>query len=167
MENESPADPRPPGFFFFASPSIGRALGCAALAAALVACDAGEGPYLAFAGGGFIFNYRLASAEYGFVARVMRPLPAGSLLEAEFEDPAGGAPISVREASRPGRRSYHFQTPPVTGIEAGRDYRVVLRLLDADGTELARYSRTFHADVSQDVLPESPPVVGPGYQPAP
>lgn len=166
MEDESPADPRPPGFFFFESLALGRALGCAALLAALAACDAGDGPYLAFVGGGFIFNYRLATAEYGFVARVMRPLPPGCVLEAEFEDPAGGPPITVRKQARAQRRSYHFQTPPLTGIVANRDYRVVLRLLGSDGAELARYERAFRSDVAQDVLPDAPPVVGPGYQPA-
>ena len=42
-------------------------------------------PYVEFAGGGFIFNYRTANHYYGFVVRQKKPLPAGSKLEARFE----------------------------------------------------------------------------------
>ena len=188
---ESPADSRSPGFLFSAlqsPPVVASLLANAAtmralrsrassllqggatvvlLALAVVACDRSDKPYLAFAGGGFVFNYRLATADYGFVANVERLLPVGSVLEATFEDPAGGPPIVLRQESVTGRRSYHFQTPPLQGVEADRDYRVVLRLLDAQGGELQRIARHFRSQVSQDVLPARPPVVGPGYQPAP
>ena len=47
-------------------------------------------PFLEFAGGGFIYNYRLATADYGFVVRVVKKLPTDTIIEAELEDPAGG-----------------------------------------------------------------------------
>lgn len=145
-----------------------RGIRAASALLALAACsDAPDAPWLEFAGGGFILNYRLAEADYGFVARVLRPLPSGAMLEAEFEDPAGGAPIRLREAVRPGRLQYVFRTPPVRGVVAGRGYAVTLRLVGADGTAIASYSREFSSDVDQSVLPESAPVVGPGYQRAP
>jgi hypothetical protein len=134
----------------------------------LCACDlTSDKPYLTFAGGGFIFNYRLATAEYGFVARVMRPIPEHSIVEAQFDNPAGGSPIVLRQKTAPGRSSYVFQTPPLQGVAANHDYRVVLRLLNSEGDEFARYEKSFHSEVDQSVLPDSPPVVGPGYQPAP
>ena len=133
----------------------------------LIACDTTDKPYLAFAGGGFIFNYRLATADYGFVARVERRLPEGGVIEAQFENPAGGAPIVVKQDVRPGRRHYVFRTPPLEGVRANRDYQVVLRLRDAGGTEIATYRTSFRSSADQSVLPESPPVVGPGYQRAP
>ena len=134
----------------------------------LAACDSGAGkPYLSIVGGGFVFNYRLATADYGFVARVMRSLPEGSVVEAQFENPAGGEPIVLREDSKPGRTSYVFQTPPLEGVQANHDYLVVLRVLGEGGRELARYEKRFHSDVDQSVLPGSAPVVGPGYQRAP
>lgn len=143
-------------------------MACLLPALALLACDLDSNkPYLTFAGGGFIFNYRLATAEYGFVARVMRPIPEDSIVEAEFENPAGGSPIVLRQNTAPGRSSYVFQTPPLQGVAANHDYRVVLRLLKSGGEEFARYEKSFHSDVDQSVLPESAPVVGPGYQPAP
>jgi hypothetical protein len=136
----------------------------------LAACggDDPARPYVEFLGGGFIFNYRLAEADYGFVVKPLRTIPPGTALEALFEDPAGGPPLRVRQTARSGMLQYSFRSPPVTGVVAGRPYRVELRLLDAaTGAELARYERSFTADVGQEVLPATPPVVGPGYQPNP
>lgn len=141
----------------------------AALVAMLTSCaDDSDKPYLEFAGGGFIYNYRLATADYGFVVRRVRKIPQGTIIEAEFENPSGGAPILLRQTAQLTRLSYKFETPPVTGIKAGRDYQVEVRLIDPGNNEVfARYSKSFHAEVDQDILPEKPPVVGPGYQPNP
>ncbi len=140
------------------------------LASTLTGCTSGDddGPFLEFAGGGFIYNYRLATADYGFVIRILRKVPPGTVIEAEFENPGGGPPIVIRQIARATRLSYKFETPPVTGIKAGRDYHVEVRLIDPGNDEVfARYSKSFHADVDQDILPEKPPVIGPGYQPNP
>ncbi len=141
----------------------------AALGAILAGCaDDTNKPYLEFAGGGFIYNYRLATADYGFVVRRVRKIPQGTIIEAEFENPGGGSPLILRQTAQLTRLSYKFETPPVTGIKAGRDYQVEVRLINPDSNEVfARYSKSFHADIDQDILPEKPPVVGPGYQPNP
>ncbi len=142
----------------------------AALAATLIGCTNGDGdkPYLEFAGGGFIYNYRLATADYGFVVRRVKKIPQGTIIEAEFENPGGGPPIIIQQLAQSTRLSYKFETPPVTGIKANTDYRVEVRLIDPNNNEVfARYSKSFHADVDQAILPEKPPVVGPGYQPNP
>ncbi len=154
---------------------LGRLAGSAAiralamiLCALLAACsddEAEDDPYLEFAGGGFVFNYRLATAEYGFIARVTREITPGTIIEAEFENPSGGAPFVIRQSAVEGVPSYVFRTPPVQGVEAMRDYLVELRLLESgSGQVIAEYSRTFRSDIGQDVLPKSPTVVGPGYQ---
>jgi hypothetical protein len=52
-------------------------------------------------------------------------------------------------------------------VRANRDYYVVLRLLDPEHEEFASHRKGFRSSVDQDVLPETPPVVGPGYQRAP
>ncbi len=150
-------------------PGVRSVLLSAAIAALLLGCaEDPDKPYLEFAGGGFIYNYRLATADYGFVVRRSKKIPTGTIIEAEFEDPAGGPPIVIRQTASSTRLSYKFETPPVKGIKAGRDYRVEVRLIDPGNNEVfARYSKTFHADVDQDILPEKPPVVGPGYQPNP
>ncbi|MDX1434607.1 MAG: hypothetical protein R3286_19350 [Gammaproteobacteria bacterium] len=138
--------------------------------ALLAACTADDEtkPYVEFLGGGFVFNYRLAEADYGFVVKRVRRIPDGTLLEARFENPAGGEPLLVTQPARWGRLEYVFRSPPVSGVEAGRDYRVELRLVEsASGRVLARYARTYRADVGEDVLPPRPPVTGPGYQRSP
>jgi len=131
------------------------------------ACSQDDGPYLEFLGGGFVFNYRLAEADYGFVVKRVRRLPEGTVIEARLEDPAGGEPFVLRQSARWDQLEYVFRSPPVRGVKAGRDYRVEVRLLEPGGRLLASYARTFRSDVDQEVLPERAPVVGPGYQPAP
>ena len=87
-----------------------------ALAVLLMAgCDnePGDKPYLEFAGGGFIFNFRLATADYGFVARVARDIPAGAIIEARVENPSGGEPIVMRQSAEAGLKTYVFRTAPV------------------------------------------------------
>jgi hypothetical protein len=134
----------------------------------LVACDNADKPYLEFIGGGFIFNYRLAEADYGFVAKPVRRIPDGTIIEAVFENPQGGSPFVVRDTAKWGRLQYVFRTPPVQGVKANRDYKVELRLLDPkDNHVIATYAKTFRSNVDQSILPKYPPVVGPGYQPAP
>jgi hypothetical protein len=140
------------------------------LLALAAACSQGEGdgPALEFLGGGFVFNYRLAEAEYGFVVKRLRRIPEGSVIEARMENPSGGEPFVLRQTARWDQLEYVFHSPPLRGVKAGTDYRVDVRLLDpATGRVIASIARTFRSDVDQSVLPERAPVVGPGYQPAP
>jgi hypothetical protein len=127
--------------------------------------QAANEPYVEFAGGGFIFNYRLAEAYYGFVAKVRRAIPEGTILEASFENPAGGPPLIVAKTARAGFFQYAFETPSLQGVVADRDYQVELRLLDpADRHQLASYRKSFRSTMGQDVLPKRPLTIGPGYQ---
>ncbi|MFO0992709.1 MAG: hypothetical protein U1E67_12360 [Hyphomicrobiales bacterium] len=136
---------------------------------ALMGCkEDPNAPYLEFAGGGFIFNYRNAEAFYGFVAKPLRSLPEGSVIEAQFEVPNSSTPYVVTEAVKPGVLQFMFRTSDLRGIEKGHPYKAVMRLLASpSGPEIARYERTFHTDVEQASLPDKPLVVGPGYQPNP
>ena len=61
---------------------------CCCLGLVLSACEEqAPQPFLKIVGGGFIFNYRYSKMTYGFVARQLRPMPEGSLLEASFDLP--------------------------------------------------------------------------------
>jgi hypothetical protein len=137
-----------------------------ALAATLLlaGCDEDpDKPYLAYAGGGFVFNYRVADHYYGFVAKPLRPLPDGAIIEAEFEVPGENNTFVVREKATFGRMQYMFRTPPLRGIVKDKPYATTLRLVSANGEELARYTRSYHSDVDQASLPDKPLVIGPGY----
>ncbi len=137
------------------------------LAPLLWACgeDASR-PYLEFAGGGFVFNYRTANHFYGFVVRQQRPLPEGARLKVTFEVP-GGKTETQEEPAVPGRLQYKFQTGDLEGIEQGHPYTATLVVLDSNGKEIARLKKIFKTEVDQSELPERPLVKGPGYEPAP
>ena len=127
--------------------------------------DPAETPYLQVMGGGFIFNYRVADVYYGFTAAIARPLPTGSIVEASFEDPAGGPPHVVRQrvgGAETARLS--LRSPPVRGVEAGHPYKVEVRVLDREGQRLL-WSRelAFRSGISDAVVPDRPLTIGPGY----
>ena len=134
-----------------------------ALAVLVTACQDDDKPYLEFAGGGFIFNYRTANHYYGLVIRQKKPLPEGARLEARFETPNGME--IVTEPAVAGRLQYKFQTGDLDGILAGHSYVVVVALIDAEGTTLERLERSFQTTVDQSKLPDQPLVSGPGYAP--
>jgi hypothetical protein len=127
--------------------------------------DPAEKPWLKILGGGFIFNYRIAEVYYGFTAAVARPLPTGSIVEATFEDPAGGPPLVVRQRVGGAEMSrLSLRSPPVRGVEAGRDYKVAIRVFERDGTHLLWSDElAFKSDLSDKVVPDQPLTIGPGY----
>jgi hypothetical protein len=125
-----------------------------------------DGSALATEGGGFIFNYRLGEAFAGIVVGP-RPLPEfeiGSTVEVSFADPDGGEPIvQTLPVVTHKQLRYTFTTRPLTGIEAGKDYPVVVRLLGPDGNEIEKVETSFRSEVDQSVLPKKPLTIGPGY----
>lgn len=135
---------------------------------AFAACSDADRPYAEVEGGGFIFNYRVAEAYYGVSVRPLRQLAPGTVIEAAFEDPAGGAPIEVRATVEGPRLSYALRTPGLTGIKAETPYRVEVRVIEAGTTKrLATIEAKFKSDLDQSMLPSTPQPVGPGYTPVP
>lgn len=132
-------------------------------AALVVGACSDDSPYIVVSGGGILFNYRIAEATAGIVAEVARPLPEGGVIEASFENPAGGPPIVDAKPVTEDRRRFSFVTPPLSGIKADTDYKVVVRVLDATGAELQRVETKIHSDLDQSILPRAPLTVGPGY----
>ncbi len=139
------------------------------LAFALAGCnEKDERPYLSFAGGGFIFNYRIGQAFYGFVARPKRGIPDGAVIEARFELPGSDQPFIERQLAKTGMLQYAFRTPPLKGIVKDHKYKVELRVLEPGTAKLlASYDKSFYTDVDQRTLPDKPLVLGPGYTPNP
>ncbi|WP_156953295.1 hypothetical protein [Afifella pfennigii] len=132
----------------------------------LAACgDESDRPYLKLVGGGFIFNYRIAEMHYGVVLAPERALPEGAVVEAAFEDPAGGPPITFATPVEGGERKFVYDTPPLTGTRKDTPYRVTILLKGADGAELQRIEKDFTSSVEQKDMPDRPLTVGPGYTP--
>lgn len=126
--------------------------------------DPADRPYLVIIGGGFIFNYRVADAFYGFTAKVARPIPIGTVIEAEFEDPAGGAPIVVRQQTGRNQTQYMLRTPPLTGIKKDTPYHVDIRLRARAGDDILwSTQKVYTSDIGEEVMPDGPLTIGPGY----
>jgi len=139
------------------------------LALALAGCNESDTrPYLKFAGGGFIFNYRIGEAFYGFVAKPQKAIPEGAVLEARFEVPGSEQPFVQRQPAKSGMLRYSFRTPPLHGIVKNHKYQAELRVLaPGDGKVLASYTQSYYTNVDQRTLPDKPLVLGPGYTPNP
>lgn len=121
-------------------------------------------PYLKIAGGGFVFNYRVAEVFYGFTARVTRPLATGSIIEAVFEDPQGGAPHVVRQRVGTETDRYALRSPGIRGVQAGQTYQVAVRVLNRQGDqELWHSTLQYTSQISDDIIAEKPLTIGPGY----
>ena len=126
--------------------------------------DPSQDPYVKILGGGFMFNYRQGEVFYGFTAQVVRPLASGSIIEATFEDPAGGAPLVVSERVSTMTDRYALRTPPVRGVEAKKPYKVSIRVYDREKTStIWEVDTTFASQISDKVVPDRPLTVGPGY----
>lgn len=121
-------------------------------------------PLLAILGGGFMFNYREAEVFYGFTAQVTKPLETGSVIEARFENPAGGEALVVRKRVSPVTDRYALRSPPIRGVTANRPYHVAVRVLDrTESQELWATTLDFESQISDDVVPTKPLIIGPGY----
>lgn len=126
--------------------------------------DPADKPLIAVLGGGFVFNYRIGEVTYGVTTLVQKPLASGSILEASFEDPAGGPPLIVRERVNARTPRYTLTSPPVRGVEAGRAYRVSLRVRDRqDKTDIWSDEIRFTSQIDDAAVPDQPLTVGPGY----
>ncbi|SEB61965.1 hypothetical protein SAMN05216452_2470 [Nitratireductor aquibiodomus] len=126
--------------------------------------DPSQEPYIKILGGGFMFNYREAEVFYGFTAQVVRPLASGSIIEATFDDPSGGAPLVVSERVSTMTERYALRTPPVRGVEARKPYHVSIRVYDRQKTSLLwQTEMDFTSQISDRVVPDKPLTIGPGY----
>jgi hypothetical protein len=130
-------------------------------------CSDQNSPAIVIEGGGFIFNYRIAEVFYGVSVKPMRKLAPGTVLEASFDNPSGGPPIQVTEPVTGDRVSYGLRTPALSGVKAERDYKVVVVARGPGGQEIGRAERVFRSALDQEMNPEKPLTVGPGYTPNP
>src|SRR5690606_8662269 len=126
--------------------------------------DPSDKPYLKILGGGFMFNYREGEVFYGFTAVVTRPRARGSIIEAEFENPAGGEPFVVSERVSTMTDRYALRSPPIRGVEEGKPYQVAIRVYDREKEDLLwTTTRDYKSQISDEVVPDKPLVVGPVY----
>lgn len=134
------------------------------LALLLAACQRETGPDpLKLTGKMFVFNYRLAYATYMVTLEQTEPLPEGSIVKAEFENPAGGAPLTLERKIFPNLTRVVLESPDVTCVKKNQPYRITISLRGPDGKELQALETQVTSNLDQSILPEKALVVGPAY----
>ncbi len=111
----------------------------------------------------FVFNYRVASATYLLTLKKTGPIPDGSVIIAEFENPQGGDPLVLNQKIYPIDDKIALQSENLHCVRKDRPYSVSVRLVDKDGKVLQELKTQFRSDLDQTVLPSKPLVVGALY----
>ena len=138
-----------------------------ALAAAgllLSACQREAESMLEVTGHLFVFNYRVASATYLLTLKKTGPIPDGSVIIAEFENPEGGDPLVLNQKIYPIDDKIALQSEKLHCVRKDRPYSVSVRLVDKDGKVLQELKTQFRSDLDQTVLPSKPLVLGALYE---
>ena len=134
----------------------------------IVGCrDTGEGDFFALDGKLVVFNYRVATATFLVNLKPLRPVGNGEVAVVLFEDPAGGAPIEVREKIWPNTAKTTINTPPLRCIAKDKPYKISIRIVDARGKDKQVIETSIKSSENQSDLPDRPLVVGPLYTPNP
>lgn len=128
------------------------------------ACQRESGPDpLQLTGKMFIFNYRLAYATYMVTLARNEPLPEGSTVTAEFENPAGGAPLVLTRKLFPRLDKVVLESPDVTCVKKATPYKVAIRIEGPDGALLQSLETSVTSNADQSILPAKALIVGPAY----
>ena len=134
------------------------------LALLLAACQRETGPDpLKLSGKMFVFNYRLAYATYMVTLERTEPVPDGSVVKAEFENPAGGAPLTLERKLFPNLKRVALESPDITCVKKNTPYKVAIFVVGPDGKVLQSLETQVTSNVDQSILPAKALVVGPGY----
>lgn len=135
----------------------------------LAACreSGGEGEYFEISGKLFVFNYRVATATYLVTLKPLQPPRDDETAVATFEDPAGGAPIVVRQKIWPKLDKTTIESPPLRCVVKDKPYAVSIAIQGADGATRQTIETTMTSSQDQTLLPDVPLVVGPLYTPNP
>jgi hypothetical protein len=147
---------------------VKRIIVTAAMLLVLVGCrDQSSGSYVQLTGRIFVFNYRVATATYVVTYEKLQPVPDGAVMLTEFDDPAGGEVIEVKQKVWPKIDKIAVSSPPIFCIVKDKPYTFKSTLFDPNGARLQEISGTVISSLDQTVLPDRPLVVGPGYTPNP
>ncbi|MFB9951169.1 hypothetical protein ACFFP0_20170 [Rhizobium puerariae] len=142
---------------------------CSLAALLLAACQReADEPLAELSGRVFIFNYRVAAANYVVTLRKTAPFPEGSYAEAEFENPQGGAPLTARQTLFPAMEKIVLESPDLKCVKKDKPYSVKIRLVGDDDKPLQTIETSVTSNMDQtEMMPSKPLVVGPVYTPNP
>lgn len=134
----------------------------------VAACrDVEQGDPFEIVGKLFVFNYRVATATYLVRLAPLKPMEEGQTAVTNFEDPAGGDDIVVRQKIWPKLQKVTIESPPLRCVVKDRPYKVSIVIEAADGSVKQTIETTMTSSEDQSILPDKPLVVGPVYTPNP
>ncbi|KQW72461.1 hypothetical protein [Ensifer sp. Root127] len=134
-------------------------------AALLSGCQRETGPDpLKLTGKMFVFNYRLGYATYMVTLSKKEQVPEGTRVIAQFENPAGGEPLTLTRELFPKLEKVVLESPDVICIKKGRPYAVTIAVTSPQGEVLQKLETNVVSDLDQDIMPAKALVDGPGYE---
>jgi len=138
------------------------------LPAALIACrDSGKDELFELAGRLVVFNYREAKVTYLVNLVPLRPIGESETAVMTLDNPAGGSPLIVTQKLFPNHQKVTLESPPLECVVKDKPYKVSIRIEGGDGALLQSIETEMISSQDQNMLPDKPLVVGPGYQPNP
>ena len=99
----------------------------------------------------------------------MRPLtgrpatPFVGVVLVEFEYPAGGPPLIMKQKVFPKMTRIDLQSPDVNCVVTGKPYKIKITLKSADGEALQTIDTVLNSTLDQTMLPEKALVLGAKY----
>lgn len=147
--------------------SLLPAIIAATLAVASCRDSGGEGEYFAISGKLVVFNYRVATATFLVTLKPLQRMRDDQTAVATFEDPAGGAPIVVRQKVWPKLNKVALESPPLRCIVKDRPYAMTVQIENGAGITVQSIDTTIRSSEDQSVMPDRPLVIGPVYTPNP
>jgi hypothetical protein len=138
------------------------------LSMSLLGCrDESRLGYMELTGRVFIFNPRIGEATYVVTLGVVNEPPAGSRVEAVFDNPAGGDTIKIAQIIRPAQTRISLESEPLHCIVKDKPYAFKVSLLSEKGDVLQVVESSIHSTLDQSIMPDAPLVIGPAYDPNP
>ena len=149
---------------------LARLAGSVLLASiALAGCrdTGGDDAYFELSGRLVVFNYREAKVTFLATLNPLRPIVDGMAATTTMDNPAGGEDLVIHQKLSASMRKVTIESPPLECVVKDRPYKVAIRIEDAKGGLLQAIDTEMISSQDQDMLPDRPLVVGPGYAPNP
>ncbi len=111
----------------------------------------------------FVFNYRIAEATYLITFEKIKPTPEGARVLAVLDNPAGGDKIQIEKKIWTNNDRIVLESVALRCVAKGKPYLFIVDIVGADGGLLQKIVGSVVSTLDQDVLPDRPLAVGPGY----
>ncbi len=123
--------------------------------------------YVKLTGNIFIFNYRIAEANYVVTLTKLKPTPEGATVIGRFDDPAGGDKIVIEKKIWTNNDRIVLESEALRCIVKNRPYSFDVEIRAPDGASLQKLTGKIVSSLDQSILPDRPLVIGPVYTPNP